>query len=86
MVCDGGVSIKALWSFREKSGETHPLDYPCADPCDMAFDYLVPRRAEDQRAPLVYRRKQRITVLEAMPEVGQGFVEFFDEPDEFALL
>jgi hypothetical protein len=52
----------------------------------MPLNSLVPRRAQYQRAPLVYRRKQRIAVLEAVLEVGEGFAQLVDEPVEFAFL
>jgi hypothetical protein len=66
--------------------KTNPLDYPSSHPCDMPLDDLIPRRAEHQRAPMVYRGEQRIAVFEAVLQVGEGFVELFDEPFEFASL
>ncbi len=65
---------------------THPLDYPCPHTRDMPFNNLVSRRAEHQRASRVYRGEQRIAVLEAVLEVGEGFAQLFDEPVEFAVL
>lgn len=52
----------------------------------MSLDDLVPRGAEDQRAPRVDRRKQRIAVFEAVLEVAEGFAQLLDEPVEFAFL
>jgi hypothetical protein len=52
----------------------------------MPLDDLIPRCAEHQCAPLVYRGEQRIAVFEAVLEVGEGFVELFDKPFEFASL
>lgn len=63
-----------------------PLDYPCANSCDVAFDDLVSWCAEHQGTAGVYRRKQRIAVFETMFEVGEGFAEFLDEPVKFAFL
>ena len=65
---------------------TNPLDYPSSHTCDMPLDDLIPRCAEHQRAPVVYRGEQRIAVFKAVLEVGECFVELFDEPFEFASL
>ena len=66
--------------------QTDPLDYSRADTRDMSFDNLIPRCAQHQRAPRVYRRQQRIAVLETMLEVGEGFVQLIDQPVEFTSL
>lgn len=66
--------------------KTDPFDYPRPHTRDMSFDDFIPRCAEYQCAPLVYRREQRIAVFEAVLEVGEGFVELFNEPFEFAFL
>lgn len=78
VLVDGWVSMG-----RKK---TDPLDYPCPHTRDMPLDNLIPRCAEHERAPVVYRREQRIAVFETVLEVGEGFVELFDKPVEFASL
>jgi hypothetical protein len=70
----------------EGSVKTNPLDYPSSHTCDMPLDDLIPRCAEHQRAPVVYRGEQRIAVFEAVLEVDECFVELLDEPFEFASL
>ncbi len=52
----------------------------------MPLGNLIARRADNQCAPRVDGRKERIAILEAMFEVREGFVELFDEPVEFAVL
>jgi hypothetical protein len=47
---------------------------------------LIPRGAEHQGAPRVYRGEQSIAVLEAVAEVGEGLAQLVDEPVELALL
>ena len=78
--------VRVRWCSATGEGKTDPLYYPCPYARDMPLDDLVPRCAQHQRAPRVYRRKQRIAVLEAMFEVGEGFAQLVDEPVEFAFL
>ena len=66
--------------------ETNPFDYPCPYACEGPLDDLVAGGADHQGTPGVYRRKQRIAVLEAMFEVSEGFVELFDQPVKFPVL
>jgi hypothetical protein len=65
---------------------TNPFDNPCPYPGNSSLDYLVPRSADHKCASGVDWRKQRIAVLEAMLEVGQGLAELLDKPVEFAFL
>lgn len=65
---------------------TNPFDDSRPYSGDVALDYLIPGRAEHQRAPRLYRRQQRIAVFEAMLDVGEGLAELVDEPVEFAFL
>ena len=69
-----------------KRGETYALDYTRAHSRDMSLDHFVARGADHQGAPGVYRRKKRITVLQAMFELGEGVMELFDEPVELPRL
>ena len=84
---------RLLWALSALCGMTgdrkrgsHPFYYPCSHACDISLDNFISWCADRKGTPWVYRRKEGIAVLEAVFDVGEGFVELFDEPVEFPFL
>lgn len=69
-----------------RMAHTYPFDDPGANSSYGPFYNLIPRCAENQSAPRVYWRKERIAFFEAVLQVIEGLVQLLEQPVELALL